>query len=265
MVLKACDIQHCYPQAAHMKEAKTAIYCYLHHYSSLLLGSAPLPPLLAHDKRVIDSETDTLGCFLATYQQQSLSSSFRSLSGLMKDRRWNSMAVIATIAPTLFPLPPPRTCLWPHSSLCSPHISGFRASTMLIPNVAAVSYLDFCSISMGPLCFGESDVSATSVNIYGFVLRTQEPCSLHCSSCQWMHSVSKDKKCAFISSQTLSLPLSGILMISMNNILQVSSRSSLELPRRKLSNSRQVIPLCSSSVLKVALNDSLWMRYMYRA
>lgn len=39
--------------------------------------------------------------------------------------------------------------------------------------------------------------------------------------------------------------LSGILMVSMNNILQVSSRSSLALPRRKLSNSRQVIPLCS--------------------
>lgn len=123
---------------------------------------------------------------------------------------------------------------------------------------SSVIFLDFCSISMGPLCFGASDVSATSVNIYGFVLRTQEPCSLHCSSCQWMHSVSKDKKkCAFISSQTLSLPLSGILMVSMNNILQVSSRSSLELPRRKLSNSRQVIPLCCSSVLKVALNNSL--------
>lgn len=40
-------------------------------------------------------------------------------------------------------------------------------------------------------------------------------------------------------------------MVSMNNILQVSSRSSLALPRRKLSNSRQVIPLrsleCSKS------------------
>lgn len=49
----------------------------------------------------------------------------------------------------------------------------------------------------------------------------------------------------------LSLSLSGILMVSMNNILQVSSRSSLALPRRKLSNSRQVIPLhsleCSKS------------------
>lgn len=43
----------------------------------------------------------------------------------------------------------------------------------------------------------------------------------------------------------LCLSLSGILIASMNNILQVSSRSSLVLPRRKLSNSRQVIPLCS--------------------
>lgn len=66
------------------------------------LPSAPLPfSSLAHDKRVIDSETDALGCFLAAYQQQSLSSSFRSLSGLMKDRRWNAMAVIATVAPSL--------------------------------------------------------------------------------------------------------------------------------------------------------------------
>lgn len=44
-------------------------------------------------------------------------------------------------------------------------------------------------------------------------------------------------------------------MVSMNNILQVSSRSSLALPRRKLSNSRQVIPLCRSSVQKVAVNE----------
>lgn len=85
MVLKACDIQHCYPQAVHMKEAKTAIYCSVCCCSSLLLRS--LSSSLAHDKSVIDSETDVLGCFLATYQQQSLSSSFRSLSGLMKDRR----------------------------------------------------------------------------------------------------------------------------------------------------------------------------------
>lgn len=141
MVLKACDIQHFYPQAAQRREVKTAIYCYLLYCSSLLLWSAPLclpASSLAHDKRVIDSETDTLGCFLAAYQQQSLSSSFRSLSGLMKDRRWNSMAVIATIAPSHPPLHP-RSCPWPHSSLCSPPTLG-SGSTMLIPYTPAVSY-----------------------------------------------------------------------------------------------------------------------------
>lgn len=63
----------------------------------------------------------------------------------------------------------------------------------------------------------------------------------------------KKKKCIHFQPDCLSfsLSLSGILMVSMNNILQVSSRSSLALPRRKLSNSRQVIPLhsleCSKS------------------
>lgn len=102
---------------------------------------------------------------------------------------------------------------------------------------------------MGPLCFGAADVSSTSVNIYGFVLRTQEPRSLHCSSCQWMYSFSRDRNVHSFQAR-LCLSLSGILMVSMNNILQVSSRSSLALPRRKLSNSRQVIPLCSSECSK---------------
>lgn len=119
MVLKACDIQHFYPQAVHMKEVKTAIYCYLHHCSALPLWSASLCPpssALTHDKGVIDSETDTLGCFLAAYQQRSLSSSFRSLSSLMKDGRWNSMAVITTVAPIL-----PLDLVHDHTALSVPH------------------------------------------------------------------------------------------------------------------------------------------------
>lgn len=69
-----------------------------------------------------------------------------------------------------------------------------------------------------------------------------------------IHSAKIQKKmCIHFQPDCLSfsLSVSGILMVSMNNILQVSSRSSLALPRRKLSNSRQVIPLrsleCSKS------------------
>lgn len=122
-------IYNFYPQAVHLREVKTAIYCYLHYCSALLLWSASLcPPLsfLAHDKRVIDSETDTLGCFLAAHQQQSLSSSFRSLSSLMKDGRWNSMAVITTVAPSL-----PLDLVRDHTALSVPYQQWDQASTML--------------------------------------------------------------------------------------------------------------------------------------
>lgn len=136
-----------------MKEVKTAIYCYLHHCSSLLLWSAslcPPPSSLAHDKRVIDSETDTLGCFLAAYQQQSLSSSFRSLSGLMKDRRWNSMAVIATVAPSL----PPPDLVCDHTALSLfPTNSGIRPLQCWSHMHQQCHILDFCSFWMGPFVF----------------------------------------------------------------------------------------------------------------
>lgn len=194
----------------------------------------------AHDKRVIYSETDTLGCFLAAYQQQSLSSSFRSLSGLMRDGQWNSMAVIATLACSLILSMTTQLSLFPTNSRSGPQQCWSHTHQQC--HIFAGFFIHF----QWDLCvFGASDVSATSVNIYGFVLRSQEPCSSHCPSCQCMYPSSKDKKCAFISSQTLSHTLSGILMVSMNNILQVSYRSSSALPRRKLSNSRQVIPLCS--------------------
>lgn len=162
MVLKACDTQHFYPRAFHMKEVKTAIYCCLHRCSALLLWSAsPCPPSssLAHDKRVIDSETDTLGCFLAAYQQQSLSSSFRSLSGLMKDRRWNSMAVIATVAPS-----PPSSILYVTTQLSLfPTNSGIKSPQCWshMRQQQCHIFWSFCSISVGPLCAGASDVSGT--------------------------------------------------------------------------------------------------------
>lgn len=190
MVLKACDIQHFF----HMREVKTAIYCCLYRCSALLLWSAsPCPPSssLAHDKRVIDSETDTLGCFLAAHQQQSLSSSFRSLSGLMKDRRWNSMAVIATVAPSL----PPRSCTWPHSSLCSPLTAGSSLRDADPIWSSRVIFLGTFVQFQWDLCMLVHQLyQAPSVNIYGFVLHAQEPRSLYCSRCQWMYSFSKDTK-----------------------------------------------------------------------
>lgn len=132
-----------------------------------LLHSAPFPPLFAHDKKVIDSETDTLGCFLAAYLQQSLSSSFRSLSGVMKDRRWNSMAVIATVAPSL----PSLIFSMTTQLYLFPTRSGIGPQTGLIPHAPTVSYLRLLLNFNETIVFG--DVSATSVNIHGFVLRTQ--------------------------------------------------------------------------------------------
>lgn len=95
------------------------------------------------------------------------------------------------LSPPLHPPPPPSlpwTCPWPHSSLCSPPSVPGQCRSQ-----ASVIFLGFCSISMGPLCFGASEVSGTSVNIYGFVFCAQQPHSLHCSSCHWTHSVSEDK------------------------------------------------------------------------
>lgn len=106
---------------------------------------------------------------------------------------------------------------------------------------------------------GALDTSATPVNLYGFVLRTRETLQFYIVLAvdERIQSARIQKKNVHsFQAVTLSLPLSAILMASMNNILQVSSRSSSALPRRKLSNSRQVIPLCDSSVPKVAVNDS---------
>lgn len=209
---------------------------------------------VAHDRRVIDSETDTICCFLAAYQQQSLSSSFRSLSGLMKDRRWNSMAVITTVAPS--PLLPISYVTTQHSLF--PTNSGITAppskQKMLIPNSAAVSYfvdflLDFQKDLCGP---GGSDVSAAICKyLWVCFTHTRNPCSLQCSCCQGMfHSV--ELKNVHLFQARLCLSLSGILIVSMNNIFQVSSHSSLGLLQRKLSNSRQVVQRCRSADRKVA-------------
>lgn len=115
---------------------------------------------------------------------------------------------------------------------------------------------DFCSISVGPLYAGASAVSGTICKyLWVCFTRTRTPQLIlfSLSVDVFIQQRYKKKKCIHFQPDCLSfsLSLSGILMVSMNNILQVSSRSSLALPRRKLSNSRQVIPLrsleCSKS------------------
>lgn len=123
-----------------MREVKTAIYSCLHACSVLFL-----PPLVC-DKRPIDSETDTLGCVLAAYQQRSVSSSFRTLSALMKDGSWNSMTVIGTVAPRL--PPHPLNLVHGHTALSVPHQELDQANPMFRGNDF---FLDLCPISMGPL------------------------------------------------------------------------------------------------------------------
>lgn len=114
------------------------------------------------------------------------------------------------------PIPPPpphRELVRDHTALSVPHrqwVSGLNnadpnRSSSVIFFLTFFGWFFFCSISMGPLCLGAANVSATSVNIYGFVLRTQEPCSSHCSSCQWMQQ--RQKMCTHLQADFASPPV----------------------------------------------------------
>lgn len=136
-----------------MKEVKTAIYCYLHRCSSLLLWSASLclpssPP--AHDERAIESETDTLGCFSgctpAAVTQQLLQKFIWLDEGQTVKQYGGYRHRSAPPPPSL------RSCPWPHSSLCSQPTLGSGLNNADPMRTGSVVFLDFCSASMGPLC-----------------------------------------------------------------------------------------------------------------
>lgn len=133
MMLRTCTLRLLIGRKSRLPSTATSTTAVLR--CSDLLSSVPPSSALAHDKGVIDSETDTLGCFLAAYQQRSLGSSFRSLSCLMKDGRWNSMAVITAVAPIL-----PLDLVRDHTALSVPHQQWDQVSTMLIQYARAVSY-----------------------------------------------------------------------------------------------------------------------------
>lgn len=148
-----------------------------------------------------------------------------------------------------YPPPPPLLNLpvTTQRSLFSA-ITGFWASTMLIPKCkSSVIFLDFFFFfSMSSFVFGASDASATFVNIYGCVLCTRGAFS------QCLKAARRKMGLHFMA-DCVSRCVSGILIASMNNILQVCSRSSSALPRRKPSNSRQVIPHVWLQCLKSCL------------
>lgn len=172
------------PQAAH--EGSQDCHLLLPPTAQLFVS-----PPLTHDKRAIASETDTLGCFLATYQQQSLSSSFRSLSSLMKDRRWNSMVVIATVTPSPPPARPPLLLLnlivTTQLSLFSA-VSGFSGLYNADPKMHKQSHIfrSFFAQPQWDLCVG-CNRCISHICKYLWV------CFIYTRSFRWMYKGSEDK------------------------------------------------------------------------
>lgn len=146
-----------------------------------------------------------------------------------------------------YPPPPPElardhTAL---SVLCHHRLLGLNNADPKMQKQPHI-FRFFFFFSMSSFVFGASDASATFVNIYGCVLCTRGAFS------QCLKAARRKMGLHFMA-DCVSRCVSGILIASMNNILQVCSRSSSALPRRKPSNSRQVIPHVWLQCLKSCL------------
>lgn len=189
MVLKACDIQHCYPQAVHVKEVKTAIYCCLHHCSSLLLQSASLPP---HLHMIRGWLTKRQTCSAVSWPHTSSSHSAAPSEVYLAWWRTGGETVWR-LSPPLCPAPCARPPYLPLNLPVTTQLSlfsGFSCLSNADPKMYKqcltfglvfnfnVTFVFWCIRCISHICK------------YLLVCFTQtESCSLHCSSCQWMYPV----------------------------------------------------------------------------